>query len=282
MESPKPSCSTSDENVPAKQHPTRLTPDKVMEILGQQGVKTKRLPTAYDNYRKSVRGRRGEHGQFLGTETGFSCLSQDDRDRFKPTLDQLHEAEEILRLEDLKSSLHSIMEELETRYGVSAFSIASGPLQSKESVYFASPSAQPFVEYDYNQMRTVIQDDHNMFYRWNLFLHSRDSFFPGDENGPLPTRPGPSAGSEVRGTPDAVMRKVVRRLVEDVTGQLTGRTFSEKTIEQFLFEHGFSLEFGADWDFTRLQRAYETRSHPSCREIINAVEDGNIRVVRSE
>ncbi|KAK9319851.1 hypothetical protein V1517DRAFT_331218 [Lipomyces orientalis] len=254
MESPEPSF--PDENVPAKQHPTRLTPDKVMEILTRQEVKTKRLPTAYDNYRKSVKGRRGEHGHFLGTETGFSCLSQEEKDRLKPTLDQLHEAEEILRLEELK-------------YGVCAFSIAA---------YFASPSAQPFVEYDYNQMRNVIQDDRNMFYRWNLFLHSRDSFC--DENGPLPTRPGPSAGSEVRGTPDAVMRKVVRR--EDVTGQLTGRTFLEKTIEQFLFEHGFSLEFGAEWDFKRLQRAYETRSHPSCREIINAVEDGNIRVVRSE
>ncbi|KAK9323798.1 hypothetical protein V1517DRAFT_319395 [Lipomyces orientalis] len=249
------------------QHPLERT---------RQEVKTKRLPTAYDNYRKSVKGHRGEHGHFLGTETGFSCLSQEEKDRLKPTLDQLHEAEEILRLEELKSSLRGIMDELETRYGVRAFSIASGPLQSKKSVYFASPSAQ------YNQMRNVIQDDRNMFYRWNLFLHSRDSLFLGDENGPLPTRPGPSAGSEVRGTPDAVMRKVVRRLVEDVTGQLTGRTFSEKTIEQFLFEHGFSLEFGAEWDFKRLQRAYETHSHPSCREIINAVEDGNIRVVRSE
>ncbi|KAK9243769.1 hypothetical protein V1506DRAFT_508169 [Lipomyces tetrasporus] len=84
-----------------------------MEILGRQEFKTKRLPTAYDNYRKSAKSRRGKHGYFLGTETGFSCLSQVERDRFEPTLDQLHEAEEIHRLEDLKSSLHSIMEELE-------------------------------------------------------------------------------------------------------------------------------------------------------------------------
>ncbi|KAK9243770.1 hypothetical protein V1506DRAFT_508170 [Lipomyces tetrasporus] len=94
-------------------------------------------------------------------------------------------------------------------------------------------------------MRNVVQDDRNMFYRWNLFLHSRDSFFPGDENGPLPTKPAPSAGSMVR---DTLMLLCGRWFVVwlDVTGQLTGQTFSEKTIEPFLFEHGFSHDFGAD------------------------------------
>ncbi|KAK9365885.1 hypothetical protein V1509DRAFT_631752 [Lipomyces kononenkoae] len=281
MPSPEPSCPTAEENVPATQHPTRLSPEKVMDILGRDVVKTKRLPTAYDNYRKSVKRRRGDHGYFLGTETGFSCLSEEERSGYEPTHDQLHEAKEILRLEHLKSNLRSIMEELETRYGVFAFSVASEPVKSKESVYFASPSALPFVKYDYNRMRDVLRHDRNLFYRWNRFLHCTYIFL-SVENGSLPSKPVPSAGSGVGDRPDAVMRKMVRRLVEVVTGQVTDRTFSEKTIEQFLFEHGFSLEFGPDWDFTRLQTAYKTRSQPLCREIIKAVEDGNIRVVRSE
>ncbi|KAK9244384.1 hypothetical protein V1506DRAFT_507563 [Lipomyces tetrasporus] len=90
------------------------------------------------------------------------------------------------------------MEELETRY---------------ESVYFASPSAQQLVEYDYNRMRNVVQDDRNMFYRWNFLLHSRHSFFPGDEKNPLSTKPCRSAGSEVRDAPVAVMQKVLCRFV---------------------------------------------------------------------
>ncbi|KAK9239712.1 hypothetical protein V1525DRAFT_397425 [Lipomyces kononenkoae] len=178
-------------------HLVRIT-RRVMEILGRQEVKTRRLPTAYDNYRKLVKARRGEHGYFVGPETGFSCLSQEERDRYEPTLDQLREAQQILRLEDLKSNLRSIMEELEATYGVFAFAVASGPIQSKESVYFASPSAQPFVEYDYYRMQNVVRDDRNMFYRWNVFLHSRDSFFVSIENGPLPTEPVPSADSGAR------------------------------------------------------------------------------------
>ncbi|KAK9234282.1 hypothetical protein V1525DRAFT_391595 [Lipomyces kononenkoae] len=61
---------------------------------------------------------------FLGTETGSR-----GEDRYEPTLDQLHEAEEVLRLEDLKSSLRSLMEELEARYGAFAFSVAPGHLR---------------------------------------------------------------------------------------------------------------------------------------------------------
>ncbi|KAK9242305.1 hypothetical protein V1506DRAFT_563009 [Lipomyces tetrasporus] len=259
--------STSDENFTTHSQRTRLTPEQVMEIL-------------------VIQESRGEHGHFLPTETGFSSLSKEERRQYEPTPEQLEEAKEILRLEELKDKLHGIMDQLEFEFGVTAFAVASGPVQTKESVYFASPSARPFIEYDYNRMRDRPQDECNIFYRWKLLLHLRDSFFAGDVNGPVKIKPGSSAATSDEhkvkpDTPDATMRKVVRRLVENVTGQTTDKIFSEKTIEEFLHQHGFRLLFSADWDLTRVKRAYETRSHPLlCREVIKAVEDGKIRVVR--
>ncbi|KAK9341947.1 hypothetical protein V1522DRAFT_395694 [Lipomyces starkeyi] len=197
----------------------------------------------------------------------FRPLSKEEKNAYDPT-PELREAEEILHLEDLNRPW---------------FSIASGPAKTKESVYFASPSARPFVEYEYNRMRSVLYDHRNLFYRWNLFLHARASFFSDDVNGPIYPAPSPaSLPVHIRDTPVAVMRKVIRRLVENVTSQPTGRTFSEKTIEEFLVERGFGLEFASDWDLTRLKSAYETRSHPLCREVVKAVEDGDIRIVRFE
>ncbi|KAK9368990.1 hypothetical protein V1509DRAFT_609380 [Lipomyces kononenkoae] len=250
-----------------------------MEILGQREVRTRRLPTAYDNYRKSFRRATGDHGGFPSTETGFNSLSEEERERFQPTPEELEQAEEILRLENLKDTLYGVMDQLESQFGVSAFTIASG---GKETVYFATPSARPFVEYDYNRMRDHCEDEHNVFYRWNTFLHAKYSFFADETNGPLAIGAGPSAAiSEALKvkpeTPDATMRKVVRRLVESVTGQMTDRTFSEKSIDQFLHEHGFYLDFADDWDLTRVKREYETRSRRLCREVIKAVEDGKIK-----
>ncbi|KAK9258169.1 hypothetical protein V1519DRAFT_433665 [Lipomyces tetrasporus] len=69
-----------------------------MEILGRRKVKARRLPTVYDNYRKSFKKSRGEHGHFLPTETGFSSLSKEERRQYEPTPEQLEEAKEILRL----------------------------------------------------------------------------------------------------------------------------------------------------------------------------------------
>ncbi|KAK9341843.1 hypothetical protein V1522DRAFT_425744, partial [Lipomyces starkeyi] len=113
-----------------------------------------------------------------------------------------------------ESTLYAVMEELEYVYGISGFSIASGPANTKESVYFASPSARPFVEYEYNRMRSVLYDHRNLFYRWNLFLHSRASFFSDDVNGPIYPAPSPaSLPVHIRDTPVAVMRKIIRRLV---------------------------------------------------------------------
>ncbi|KAK9241261.1 hypothetical protein V1525DRAFT_392603 [Lipomyces kononenkoae] len=285
MASPDPSRSNSDETITGHRRRTRLTHEKVMEILGRREVKARRLPTVYDNYRKSIKRIRGEHGHFLPTETGFSKLSKEERDRYEPTHEQLEEAEEILRLEGLKDALYGIMDQLEYKFGVSAFTIASGPVKTRETVYFATPSALPFIEYEYNRMRDRCQDEHSIFYRWNLFLHSKYSFFDNDTNGPLAIDAGPSTATSKAvkvkpDTPVATMRKVVRRLVENVTGQITGKNFSEKSIDQFLHEHGFYLDFSDDWDLARVKKAYETRSHPLCREVIKAVEDGKIRVVR--
>ncbi|KAK9235398.1 hypothetical protein V1525DRAFT_434703 [Lipomyces kononenkoae] len=73
--------STSDERITGR---SRLAPEKIIEILG----------------RREVKRRVGEHGQFVSTETGFGLLSQEERDGYQPTLEQLEEAEETLRLED--------------------------------------------------------------------------------------------------------------------------------------------------------------------------------------
>ncbi|KAK9240003.1 hypothetical protein V1525DRAFT_386011 [Lipomyces kononenkoae] len=282
MDVPALSQSTSFETITGR---TRLTPDKVIEILGRRLVKVRRLPTVYDNYRKSFKRRVGEHGRFLSGETGFTRLSTEEREQYEPMPEELEEAEEILRLEDLKDALYGIVDQLEDHFGVSAFMIASGPVKQRETVYFATPSARPFVEYDYNRMRDHCEDENNIFYRWNTFLHSKYSFFADAANGPLGIETGPSAATTTAvkvkpDTPVTTMRKVVRRLVEKVTDQITGRDFSEKTMDQFLHEHGFYLEFSDDWDFTRVKRAYETRSNPLCREVIKAVQDGKIRVVR--
>ncbi|KAK9234651.1 hypothetical protein V1525DRAFT_391239 [Lipomyces kononenkoae] len=111
------------------------------------------------------------------------------------------------------------------------------------------------------------------------------SQFADDTNGPLAIEAGPSVATaklvKVKpDTPVATMRKVVRRLVESVTGQITGSYFSEKSLDQFLHEHCFYLDFSDDWDLTRVKTAYGTRSHPLWREVIKAVEDDKIRVVR--
>ncbi|KAK9430303.1 hypothetical protein V1505DRAFT_386275 [Lipomyces doorenjongii] len=118
------------------------------------------------------------------------------------------------------------------------------------SVYFASPSPRPFDEYEYHRMRVSCMTA-NIFYRWNLFHYSRASFFSDDADGLIGPDASPASSPvHVRNIRVAVMRKVVRRLV----GQSTKRTFSDKTVEEFLVERGVLL--------SSLPRAYEKRSQP--------------------
>ncbi|KAK9311376.1 hypothetical protein V1524DRAFT_419051 [Lipomyces starkeyi] len=113
----------------------------------------------------------GSRSRSVAESRATFLVMKEEKKAYDLTPEQQREAEEILPLDDLKSALYTIMEELEHIYGVSGFSIASA--DTRASFYFASPSAQPFVEYECNRMRSVLHDQRDIFYRWNLFLHSR-------------------------------------------------------------------------------------------------------------
>ncbi|KAK9489355.1 hypothetical protein V1508DRAFT_435851 [Lipomyces doorenjongii] len=98
-------------------------------------------------------------------------------------------------------------------------------------LYFVTPSARLFVEYDYNRMRDRARNKHTIFYRWNFFLHSWDSFFAGDVNGPVEIDPGSSTA-----TPKAQKVKTDTPITT-VVRRFGWTNVFEKAIEDFLHEH---------------------------------------------